>query len=96
MSKRTTTISKTCFVMASIAISFILSISLFSVVTNNIASALDMSTIKQGASSLLGANNNTGSSSNDNATSGTTNDNTASSSSSLQQKATDAIGSMIK
>ena len=95
MSKRTTTISKTCFVMASIAISFILSTSLFSVVTNNIASALDMSTIKQGASSLLGANNNTGSSSNGNATSGTTNDNTASSSS-LQQKATDAIGSMIK
>ncbi len=80
--------------MASIAISFLLSTSLFSVVTNNIVSALDMSTIKQGASSLLGANNNTGSSSNGNATSGTTNDNTASSS--LQQKATDAIGSMIK
>ena len=84
--------------MASIGISFILSTSLFSVVTNNIVSALDMSTIKEGASSLLGANNNTGSSSsNGNATSGTTNDNTASSSSSsLQQKATDAIGSMIK
>ena len=82
--------------MASIAISFMLSISLFSAVTNNIVSALDMSTIKQGASSLLGANNSTGSSSNNNATSGTTNDNTASSSSPLQQKATDAIGSMIK
>ena len=85
--------------MASIALSFILSTSLFSVVTNNIVSALDMSTIKQGASSLLGANNNTGSSSNGNATSGTPNDNSASSSSSsssLQQKATDAIGSMIK
>ncbi|MBA3977217.1 MAG: hypothetical protein H0X50_03340 [Nitrosopumilus sp.] len=96
MSKRTTTISKTMFVIASIAISLILSTSLLSMVTNNIVSALDMSTLKQGASSLLGANNNTGSSSNGNATSSTTNDNTASSSSTLQQKATDAIGSMIK
>jgi hypothetical protein len=94
---------KTNFVIAGIAMSFILSASLFSMVPNNFASALDMSGLKQGASSLLSGNNGTGSSSSSsigNANSSTANDNSTSSSSSLQsslqQKATDAIGSMIK
>ena len=98
---KVTTLRKTHFVIAGIAMSFILSASLFSMVQNNFASALDMSALKQGASSLLSGNNGTGSSSSGssigNANSSSTNENSSSSlQSSLQQKATDAIGSMIK
>jgi hypothetical protein len=83
---------KTCLVIASFALCSILGASLFSITMNQHALAQDLSSIKDKASTLLNGqsgSNNTGGSANNTSTGDT-------STSSLKDKASNAIGSLLK
>ena len=85
--------SKTYLVIASFALCSILGASLFSITINHNALAVDLSSIKDKASSILNSqsgNNNIGSSINNNTSAGDT------STSSLKDKASNTIGSLLK
>ncbi|MBA3749955.1 MAG: hypothetical protein H0X03_03520 [Nitrosopumilus sp.] len=84
---------KKTLVIASFVLSFILAASLVSITSKHMASAIDLSSIKQDATSLLTGNNNSNTT-NNNTTS--TTDNSNSTGASLKQKATNAIGELIK
>jgi hypothetical protein len=84
---------KTYLVIASFALCSILGASLFSITMNQNALAQDLSSIKDKASTLLNSqsgSNNTGSSVNNNTSAGDTG------TSSLKDKASNAIGSLLK
>ena len=92
MSKANTS-RKTCLVIASFALCSILGASLFSITMNHNALAQDLSSIKDKASTLLNGqsgSNNTGGSSTNNTSTGDT------STSSLKDKASNAIGGLLK
>ncbi len=80
-------------VFTAFALSFILVTSLAIITSKQIASAVDLSSIKQKATNLLTANNNNSTTNNNNST---TNNNSSSSSSPLKQQAANTIGSLLK
>jgi hypothetical protein len=84
-------------VFTAFALSFILVASLAIITSKQMASAIDLSSIKQKATNLLSSNNNSTTNNNSTSTSSPTANTTSTSSSSpLKQQATNAIGSMLK
>jgi hypothetical protein len=86
-------------VLTGFALSFILVASLAIITSKQMASAIDLSSIKQKATNLLSPNNNNSTANNNStstSTSSPTANSTSTSSSPLKQQATNAIGSMLK
>ena len=94
---------KKTLAFTSLALAFILTVSIVTIASKQTASAIDLSSIKQKATSLLTGNNNgnstSGTTSTGNTTSGAGENSTSSGSStlsSLKQKATNAIGNLAQ
>jgi hypothetical protein len=81
-------------VFTSFALAFILAASLASITSKQIALAVDLSSLKDKATSMLTGNNKNSTSSN-NSTSSADNSSSTSSLSGLKQKATNAIGNLM-
>ena len=82
-------------VFVSIVLAVILTTSLASSTLKQIALAVDLSSLKDQATSMLTGNNNNNNTSNNNSTSSTDNSSSSSLTSGLKQKATNAIGNLM-